>query len=158
MVNHDLDLVWSYPDKYYLCFIHRNTHLYNSLALTFYASKFIYTYCVFACTLMVEIITYMYVLYFPTYINCCNRNKYFLSSIHRSELLHTIFVIFINISYVRCNNTKPEIRGSLCDVLVTETSTITDTKLFHFTTHQESKKRRIVIHDVVISESRILVS
>ena len=51
-----LELVWGYPDKYYLCFIHSNTYNYNPLALTCYDHQFIYMYRVFYLTLMVEII------------------------------------------------------------------------------------------------------
>ena len=39
-------MIGGYAAKYYIFSINRHTYLYNSLALTFYASQFIYTYCV----------------------------------------------------------------------------------------------------------------
>ena len=137
-----LELVWGYPDKYYLCFIHSNTYNYNPLALTCYDHQFIYMYRVFYLTLMVEIIIYMYVLCFCPYNNCCNHNKYFLSSLCSSGLLHKCFVLFINLASVYCNHTKQASRGSPCGVMITEINTITSTDLYHYPSHQNSRNQK----------------
>ena len=136
-------LVRGNPDKYYLCFIHRNMYFYNSLELPFYASKFIYTYHVFSRTLMAEIIIYMYVIFFCPYINCCNHTKHFISLLCSSGLLHTFFLyLFIHLASVLCYRTKSVSRGSPCDVLITVTNMKTSTNPYHFSSHQDSKNQR----------------
>ena len=120
-------------DNYYLCIIHICTCIYNSLALSFYASLFIYMHHVFARTSIVEIIIYMYVPCIFLYINICNHNKFFLYSLHSSVLLHTIFLyFFIDLDSACCNAAKLVSRGSPCGIPITATDTITVTNPSHF--------------------------
>ena len=100
-------LVWGYPAKYYLCFIHRHVYFYNSPALAYYTSQFIYTYGLFTSPFIVEIIIYIYVPCFCPYINCCNRTKYFISSLCSSGKLNTMFSNFYWHSLCPLQSNKP---------------------------------------------------
>ena len=122
------------PAKYYFSKIHSHTYIYNYLALPFYASQFIYMYREFSRTSILEYIyIYIFVPWICQYINYCNHNIYFLSSLCSSGLEHTIFLYFlINISSYFCNPTKPASRGTPCGVSITAAITITATYLSHF--------------------------
>ena len=99
--------------------------------ITFYASRFIYMYRVFSCTSIVEIITYMYVLFIFPYINRCNHNNFFFPQSLVGDYYIQFFVIFINLASVRWNPTKPAIRGSPCDIMIMTTNTIIATDPYH---------------------------
>ena len=56
-------------------------YIYNSLALPFYDSRFIYTYRVFSCTSIVDMYIYICVLWIFLYINFYNHTMYFIFSL-----------------------------------------------------------------------------
>ena len=151
-------LVQGYPDKYYLYFIHRDTYPYKYLASNFYAYQFMYTFKVFDHTLIVETIIYMYLLCFCPYINCCNHTKYLFSRSIVVDYYIQFSVIFINIAYVRCNQTKPASRGLACGCMITATSTIIAKTCPNFHHTKITGILESVIHDARRSKSRISVS
>ena len=127
-----------FPDKYYLCIIHRRTHIYNSLELPFYTSQFIYIYHIFVCTSIVEIILYMYVPYICLYINCCNHAMFFFPLSVVVEYYICFSVLFIRLAYGHCNPTKwASILSPFC-VPITATYMITDMKPYQPPFHTTS--------------------
>ena len=74
----------------------------------------------------------MYVPWIFPSINYCKHTMNFTSSLRSFDLFHTIFVLFMNLAYDRCNPTKLDSRGTPCGILTTVMITITSMNLSKF--------------------------